>query len=457
MKRTKMSALVLCAAIVATGCGDDSDTGTGGSAGEGGSGGAGATGGSAGSGGSGGDPGTPALDPLPEAPTFAVVSSDFSSTSIGVLDADFEPINESWLNSGTTFPGLVAALSGDVVLPSQQAGDGTLAVIDRFNTDVISRFFVPSGNLNGQVRTQGELGMVGFSSNPHDLVFVDETSAWVTRFGVNLDDMPTPENAGNDLLEVEPSTMSLTGQRIDLTSFNTMGAVMTEDGPVDVIVYARPDRGVRVDNFVIVGLARFSFAFDAAGPGIVVVVDLDDMSTTGVPLDDGLAGCGNVVSVPGSPNKLIVACEGFAANFGDEAETRASAGVVLLDVGETVTVETVWRTSTDENSAIAVNQLIAIDDTRVAGVAYGNFVDATDVLWITDITNGAQEIVHESLGSFEIGRSGWDPNSELLFVPEGAENVVIEFALTESGPMEVGSTEIAPQLGLPPRQVFVLE
>ena len=131
--------------------------------------------------------------------------------------------------------------------------------------------------------------------------------------------------------------------------------------------------------------------------------------------------------------------------------------MVLLDVGETVTVETVWRTSSDEDSAIAVNQLIAIDETRVAGVAYGNFVDATDVLYITDITNGDQELVHESLGSFEIGRSAWDPNTELLFVPDGIDNAVIEYALTEDGPAEVGSVEIAPQLGLPPRQVYLLD
>ncbi|MGB5810773.1 MAG: hypothetical protein WBG86_09600, partial [Polyangiales bacterium] len=418
-------------------------------------GGAGATGGS---GATGGDPGTPALEALAEVPHFAVVSSDFSSTSIAVLDADFVALDESWLNSGTTFPGLVATLSGDVALPNQQAGDGTFAVIDRFSTDVVSRFFVPSGNLNGQVRTQGELGMSGFSSNPQDLVFVDETSAWVTRLGVNLDDTAPPENQGTDLLQINPTTMTLTGGRVDLSSFNTIGTVMTDQGPVDVIVYARPNRAVRVDSTVVVGLDRLSLSFDAAGPGMVAVVDLDDESATGLLLGSGFANCGNATPVPGAASKVVVSCQGFAANFGDEGETRASAGVLLLDVtdGE-VTIETTWRASTDEDSAIAVNELIAIDDTRVAGVAYGNFVDTTDALYITDITSGDQELVYTSLGSFEIGTSAWDPDAELLFVPDGVESAVIEYALTESGPMEVGSVELAPGLGLPPRKVYLLE
>ena len=68
-----------------------------------------------GEGGSAGDPGTPALDPLGTMPRYAVVSSDFSSSSIAMLDESFDPIDESWVNSGTTYPGLVATLSGDVV------------------------------------------------------------------------------------------------------------------------------------------------------------------------------------------------------------------------------------------------------------------------------------------------------------------------------------------------------
>lgn len=450
MTRNNKLALLICVGIAATGCGDNGNEGTGGTAGTGGA------GGNAGTGG-GGSPGTPALEPLDGQPHYAVVSSDFSSSSIAMLDENFEVVDSSWINSGTTFPGLVAALSGDVALPNRQAGNGTFALIDRLNTDVVSSFFVPSGNLVGQVRTQGEIGDIGFSSNPQDVVFVSETSAWVTRLGFSFDPMAPPENQGTDLLEIDPTTMSLTGGRVDLSPLNTTATVMTDGGPVEVIVYARPNRAVAVGPIVVVGLDRLSANFDAAGPGMVAVVDLNDESAEGLLLGEGLANCGNATPVPGAPTKVMVSCLGFSQPFGDEAQLRASAGVVLLDVdADGATIETTWRPS-DSKSSIAVNHLVAIDASRVAGVELGDFVAMTgDVLSITNIDTGAQEVVHESVGSFEIGVSAYDPSNEMLFVPDGIENAIIEFAISEDGAAEVGTVQIAPELGLVPRQAYVL-
>ncbi|MFZ1866148.1 MAG: hypothetical protein WAU39_18140, partial [Polyangiales bacterium] len=186
MERASTIILVMGAVLAAPGCNDG--------------------GAATGSGGTGGQPGTAALDPLDGIPRYAVVSSDPSSSSIAVLDESFAVLDESWVSSGTTYPGLVATLSADVVLPTRQAGDGTLTVIDRFFTDVITRFYVPSGNLNGQVRTQVD---AGYSSNPQDFVFVSPQSAWATRNEPNLDPSALPQNRGNDLIEVNPTEMTL--------------------------------------------------------------------------------------------------------------------------------------------------------------------------------------------------------------------------------------------------------
>ncbi len=183
------------------------------------------------SGGTGGS-GTPALTPLDAMPRYAVVSSDFSSSSIAMLDESFGIIDESWLSSGTTYPGLVATLSGDVVLPTRQGGEGTFAVIDRFLTDVATQFFVPSGNLSGQVRTHGEIVDSGFSSNPQDLIFVAADSAWVPRYDSNFDPDAPAENQGNDLFEIDPTDMSATGVRIDLSSLNTTAFVDASPSPL---------------------------------------------------------------------------------------------------------------------------------------------------------------------------------------------------------------------------------
>ena len=162
--------------------------------------------------------------------------------------------------------------------------------------------------------------------------------------------------------------------------------------------------------------------------------------------------------MPGAPTKVVVACIGFAQPFGDEPQVRASSGIVLLDVEEgEVTIERVWRVADHPMSAIAVNSVVAIDAQRVLGVANGDFVQTTDALYAMDLVTGAQAFVHESTDSFTIGVSAYDPESEMLYVPDAAENVVVEFAASEGGFIEVGATEIAPSLGLPPTKVHLLD
>lgn len=423
MEREFANTLLICAALAAVGCGDSSS----------------------------------ALDPLDAMPRYAVVSSDYSSSSIAMLNEDFEVIDESWLNSGTTYPGLVATLSGDVVLPNRQAGDETFAVIDRIFTDVVTRFFVPSGNLNGQARTHGEVGDTGFSSNPQDFIFVDADSAWAPRYNSNFNPAAPPENQGNDLFEINPADMSATGARIDLSSLDTTATVTTDDGPVEVDVFARPSRGVLVGSRIVVGLDRISGSFDAAGDGMVAIVDLEDESVQGLELA-GLKSCGNAVPVPGAPSKVVVACVGFAQPYGDEPQVRASSGIALLDVaGAEVTIERLWRVADRPGSAIAVNSVIAIDAERVVGVANPDSTRTLDALYETDLTTGAQELVHESSGSFVIGLPAYDPDSEMLYVPDAAQNAVVEFASDDGSFVETGSTSIAPGLGLPPTKIYLLD
>ncbi len=436
MGRDRTFIFLLGFALIATGCGDS-----------------GPSSGSGGIGGEGGAVGTPALGALPSAPAYAVVSSDFSSTSIAMLDEEFEVLDESWLNSGTTYPGLVATLSGDVVLPTRQQGNGTFSVVDRFLTDVVTQFFVPSGNLNGQARTQGDTGDSGFSSNPQDIVFVDEQSAWIPRYESNLDPAAAPESQGNDLIEINPADWSPTGRRFDLSSLNTMETV--DGAPVET--FARPGRGVRFGSAILLGLDRISASFDAAGPGALAVVDTESESILSVELD-GLKSCGRVVPIPGSPSKAAIACVGFSNPFDDEVQIRASSGILIVDVAPgRVTVEQLWKVSDDESSAIAVHGLVALDEERVLAVANGNFVDTTDILYEVDLSNGTQSEVLTSEGSFTIGVPAYDAEAGMVYVPDGSANAVIELAETVDGFTEVGSTEIAPGLGLPPTQVYRLD
>jgi hypothetical protein len=190
---------------------------------------------------------------------------------------------------------------------------------------------------------------------------------------------------------------------------------------------------------------------------MVAVVDLEDESVVGLELS-GLKSCGRTVPVPGEPSKLVVACVGFAQPFGDEPQVRASSGIVLLHVADGGTeIEAVWRVADDAISAIAVNAVIAIDAQRVLGVASGDFAKVSDRLYLLDLATGAQTLVYESTSSFVIGEPAYDPQSEMLYVPDAAENVVLEFAADEGGFVEVGSSVIAPGIGLPPTKVYLLD
>ena len=458
MERDLKTILLATLALAIFGCANEAGTsgagGDGGSGGAGGDPGFGGEGGSPGSGGAAGAPGTPALTALEAMPRYAVVSSDFSSSSIALLDAGFEVIDHSWLSSGTTYPGLVATLSGDAVLPTRQAGDETFAVVDRFLTDVVTRFFLPSGNLNGQVRTQGESGDSGFSSNPQDLIFAGTDSAWIPRYETNLNPTAPEDSRGNDLFEIDPTSMTATGTRIDLSVLDTTAAVPgTED---EVEVFARPSRGLLFGTRIAVGLDRISAGFDAAGPGMVAIVDLEDQSAIGLELE-GLQSCGRLVPVPDEPAKAAVGCVGFSNPFNDEAQLRASSGIAVIDLsGEDAVVERIWRVADDSESPRAASAVVALDENRVLAVASGNFVDTTDTLYLVELETGALQPVHVSDGSFTIGVSAWDADSEMLFVPDAAANAVIELAWDGSELVEVGSIEIAPGLPLPPTQVYLL-
>jgi hypothetical protein len=279
----------------------------------------------------------------------------------------------------------------------------------------------------------------------------------VPRYEVNLSPSASPENRGNDLFEIDPSDMTRTGGRIALSPLNTTGTVMTGNGPVEVDVFARPSRGALVGSAIVVGLDRISASFDAAGPGMVAVVDLEDESVDGLELP-GLKSCSRLVPVPGSPSKVAVACVGFAQPFGDEPQVRASSGIAMLDVGETeVTIDEIWRVTDHPDLAIAVNAVIAIDSRRVVGVASGDFATTSDRLFLIDLVTGAQELVHESSDSFVIGESAYDPDSEMLYVPDAAENAVVEFALDDGGFVRVATSTIAASIGLPPKKVYLLE
>lgn len=374
------------------------------------------------------DGGPPALCPTGDAvidaiddAAFAVLSTDYTSTVLSLVDADGTVQTGEWLTSGTTAPGLTAALSGDVALPSTQE-DGTFSVIDRLNTDVITRFCA-DGSLIGQLRVAPA---EGFSSNPQDTVILSPTEAWVSRYEWNADDAAAPEDRGTDLLGFNPSTMELNGERIDLSSFNeTITGNNTETmAPAEVFVVARPSRIAEASDHLVVGLERLPAnlfgTIRGASAGTVAIVDPADGTVEGFELT-GLKNCGAVTAVEGSDSDVIVACQGYSdIGFTDAAGVRATAGIVRLsiDADGTATEVSRWAAADNADSVVALNNVVSLGDNIVVAYAPGDFATVTDRLFRIDLGDDAQSLVATGIGNYAMGRAAlrdgtlWLPDSD---------------------------------------------
>jgi hypothetical protein len=393
--------------------------------------------------------GPPVLAALGVSPSFAVVLTDYSSTAIALLDENGELIDERWVHSGTTAPGLVATLTGDVVLPTRQAGDGTLTLIDRFRTDVLTRFCAPGGQLFGQVRTHGDAATTGYSSNPQDVVFLSAHDAWITRYEPALDPAAPDEDRGNDLVQIDPAWMTRTSARVDLSWLD----VTVRANDEDVRVYARPKQVVRVaGDRLVVGLDRLSIDFSAFGAGAVALVMPGAGSAEAVELP-GLASCGRVVPVPGDPTRVLVDCGGYSHPY-DPVRTPETSGLVLLASDSEPPSVAELRVAGAPALDGALSNAISVGGTRaLAVVTRGD--DGPDALVLLDLADGSVETVLESDEAFVLGVAALDESSGLVLVPDASVGIR---RLTPDGAryVELDPVPIGVASGLPPRIVGAL-
>jgi hypothetical protein len=407
------------------------------------------------------------------APSFAVLSSDYTATSLTLLDAEGKVLTDNFVTSGSATSGLVTALSGDVVLPTRSGQPSVLTLLDRLKTDVVTRIAVPEGKVLGQVKAEepaAEASDSAYSSNPQDYVYIDAHRAWLSRAEPNLDPNAKEIDRGTDLLLIDPGTMQRGGERIDLSMYDTMGTQLDPDTQESKTVHvaARPSGIVRVGQTLVVGLARTAFDFSAAGQGAVALVNLDSRKTSAIEFD-GLKNCGSVVPVAGSSTDVLVGCLGF---FGD-VDPAENAGIVLLRVsaGKPKIVQT-WRAMEHPDDAISVNDLVSLGGMRVAAVAFGQAALAAsagspevpgrpDRLSVLDLARAEQTLVFEAQLPYALGAGAFDANSGLLLIPDASVDAnkqptagVHRFKVAKDGTLEdLDVVKVAAGLALPARQI----
>lgn len=391
------------------------------------------------------------LSELSENPTFAVVSTDesYTSTSIGLLDAAGDPIDECWFSSGTSAPSLVAPLSGDVYLPTEQGAPNTLTLLDRLGTNVVTRLSMPDGAILGQDRTQGTAMDTFFSSNPTDYIWVDANSAWVVRSDANADPGESSENLGNDLIEMNPSTGEFTGNRVDLS-------VHDVDLGMSITALAHPDRAAFSAGELVVGLARAHYDFmvgNSYGAGAVARVDLGAGTSEEVDVPGEVLNCAKVAPIPGELDLLSITCVGdyFTPNTMGIFTARVPAMGAGLEFVDSFLV------GGDPGNAMTSSNVVPLDATHVVALAFGDAWASPpipDSLYIVDLTSGSQTLFLSAIG---IGQPAYEPSAGLLIVPTSERDLVrmtvnADFSVTDLQ----DDVALAPSLAMSPRSVHFL-
>jgi hypothetical protein len=381
----------------------------------------------------------PAHRPGGGAPTgLVVVHSDFQSSAVSLLDGATGAVtNPDCINSGSTPPGITLALSGDVVLPSWPLPGNPVVTIDRTN-GALTWLDPATCTALRQLDVS-----TGFRANPHDVIGLSATKAYVTRYERNA--APTADPAdrddGDDLLIIDPSVPAITG-RIDLASH----AVAVAGAQIQ----ARPDRARLIDDQLFVVLNNVSGDFKALGHGRVVAIDTaTDQVTATIDIPE-LFNCGGLAYVEATQT-LVVTCAGdFTA-----ADAALTSGVAYIDVSPVALIRDQMAAAFG-GRALGAYSGVANDGTLGFAVTPGVFGGPpTDQLWSFDVATGQATKLADASDSFTFGTVLSDPAHKRMYLTDAdftTPRVHVYDYASGTAVLET-SIDTDPLHGLPPREL----
>ncbi len=386
------------------------------------------------------------LEPLDEPPGFAVVTSDYVSTAIALLNTEGdELITEAWIDSGTTPPGLTTTIGGDVVLASTPPPDGTLTLIDRLGVDVVTRIEVPTGNVLQQIHAQStNAGETGFRANPHDWLRLNEGTGLISRHEPNRNPNATELDQGNDVISVDIPSGLITG-RIDLSSLGE-----TLDG---TLIYARPTYLQPLNNTVAIGLARLSLDFRTAGKGALGLYNTLNHELTRVDFKD-TANCGTIASMPGSLNELWVLCAGDT--FSSTEQRRLRSGIIRVSLTSPGTAISTyqWLAKSHGNVLVPSTGLIPINHHLVVAVATGDALQKEkDQILVIDTDTNTTTVLFEADDSFILGQGCYAAEHNRMLIPDASVGIR-RWSVTENLEfLPLPTIDTSPLRRLPAREI----
>lgn len=364
---------------------------------------------------------------------YVVVNSDYSSSTVSVVDAEGDVLSGAIVTAGAVGAGLSLPLSYDIVLPTSVIDSEELVLIDRYNS-VITWVDLESADVARQLN----VGPGGFAANPYDYVPYADDKAFVTRFASNGDPGQADFDEGGDVLIIDPSEPEIVG-RIDLAD------AFDED---ESDLQPRPDSAVLSGGTLYVMLVAIDADFAVYGPPRLVSIDPESNEINDVLVIDGMRNCGEFRL---SPNEQLMA----VGCLGDWGDPIATSGIALIDIS---------------GSVPALVETFGAGDLAELAISAVEF--ATDDLLLFTVTGSSDPVFGDALHWLNLDSGDWSetPVIELeqayflgeLRCAHVEGTCVLTDAETDKGVLRLleiddGEVEVASQIriedgvGLPPR------
>lgn len=385
--------------------------------------------------------GTDDKEPVEPSPIrgYVVVNSDYSSSTVSVLDAEGDVLSNAVITAGAAGAGLSQPLSSDLVLPTSVIEGDELVLIDRENS-VITWVDLESADVTGQLN----VGPGGFVANPYDYVPYADDKAFVTRFASNGDPGQADFDEGGDVLIIDPSEREIVG-RIDLT------VTFDED---ESAIQPRPDTALVSGGTLYVMAVGIDADFAVYGAPRLISINPETDEITDVLVIDGMRNCGELRLSP-DEQLMAIGC------LGDWTDPMATSGIALLDLSGSVPtlVETFGADDLAELPVSAVefatNDLLMF---RVTGSFDEDFnpVSGDQLHWL-NVESGdwSESPVIETVAPYNLGELRCAQVEETCLVADAeTEYGVVHLFEIEDGEVDVASQiRIDDGVGLPPRYV----
>ncbi|MFT7624246.1 MAG: hypothetical protein ACI9WU_003433 [Myxococcota bacterium] len=371
------------------------------------------------------DPGTP-VDC-----TLVVVHSDYVSSAVSILNEDGSLCRDAVVTSGSASPGLTTALSADLSLPATPHPDGLVTIIDRTNAALTWLDPAADFAVAGQLTVS-----TGFAANPHDAIFPNPDTLWISRHHTNPTPGEQPFDQGGDILIVDPAASVITG-RIDLGSLASVDHT------------PNPSRMRRIGDTIWLGLVHLSTDYLSGADGMLVPIAVAD-GTPGSPVTlTGLKNCTDFLPTP-SESGLWVLCGGV---FGDGAAGQlAASGLAYVDLTGAPKV-TLSHSAGDFTTQPLGFSVVAPTDDQAWFIEFGGLAGTPERVRRFERSAGTFAETGIESTAFELGTLMLTNDRQRLYVPDGepANPRIRRFALDGDTATELEPSDSNPSIGLPPR------